>query len=70
MALNLKPGDRVVMNNEYYVSDEYKGRTFTVCSEPWMCCGTLIVSLEGLSGGFAVDGLTYVGRQYGYGQDT
>lgn len=72
MTLNLKPGDRVVFNDKYYVSEEYKGRTFTVCSEPWMCCGTLIVSLKGLSGGFAVDGLKYVWRCYGYGyaQDT
>ena len=65
----LKPGDRVVFNDKYYVSEQKKGRTWTVCSDPWMCCGTLIVRLEGLSGGYAVDGLCYVGREYGYGQN-
>ena len=54
----LKPGDKVVMNSKYHVSEQNKGRVWTVRSEPWMCCGTLVVSLEGKSGGYAVDGLT------------
>lgn len=66
---NLKPGDRVVMNDKYYVSEQNKRRVFTVSSEPWMCCGTLIVCLEGCTGGYAVDGLKYVGRCYGYGYE-
>lgn len=37
----MKPGDKVVMNNKYYVSAENKSRIWTVASEPWMCCGTL-----------------------------
>lgn len=53
----MKPGDKVVMNNKYYVSAENKRRIWTVASEPWMCCGTLVVKLEGKSGGYAVDGL-------------
>ena len=53
----MKPGDKVVMNNKYYVSAENKSRIWTVASEPWMCCGTLVVKLEGKSGGYAVDGL-------------
>ena len=40
----MKPGDKVVMNNKYYVSTENKSRIWTVASEPWMCCGTLVVT--------------------------
>ena len=68
--VDLKPGDKVVMNDKYRVSEQNKGRVWTVRSEPWMCCGELVVSLEGKSGCYAVDGLDYVGRCYGYGQDT
>ena len=56
----LKPGDKVVMNNNYYVSEQNKGRIWTVRSEPWMCCGQLVVSLAGKAGGYAVDGLDLV----------
>ena len=48
------------MNDHYYVSKQNKGKVWTVCSEPWMCCGTLVVKLEGKSGGYAVDGLDVV----------
>lgn len=67
---NLKPGDRVVMNDKYYVSEQNKRRVFTVCSETFMCCGKLLVCLEGCTGGYDVAGLDYVGREYGYGQNT
>ena len=53
-------GDKVVMNDNYYVSEANKGKVFTVISEPWNCCGTMIVKLDGISGGYAVDGLTVV----------
>lgn len=56
----MKTGDKVVMNDKYCVSEENKNKVFTVASEPWDCCGTLIVKLEGKSGGYAVDGLTLV----------
>lgn len=56
----MKPGDKVVMNNKYYVSAENKRRIWTVASKPWMCCGTLVVKLEGKSGGYAVDGLDII----------
>lgn len=59
----MKIGDRVVMNNKYYVSDKNKGKVWTVRSEPWECCGTLVVLLEGKSGGYAVDGLDIVEEQ-------
>ena len=56
----MKTGDKVVMNDKYCVSEENKNKVFTIASEPWDCCGTLIVKLEGKSGGYAVDGLTLV----------
>ena len=56
----LKPGDKVRMNNNYHVSDADKGKVWTVRTEPWMCCGTLVVGLVGKSGGYAVDGLDLV----------
>lgn len=54
----MKPGDKVVMNDHYHISEADKGRTWTVASEPWNCCGTMVVKLEGKSGGYAVDGLS------------
>lgn len=56
----MKPGDKVVMNNNYHVAEANKGRIWTVVSEPWNCGGTMIVKLEGKSGGYAVDGLNLV----------
>lgn len=43
----LKPGDKVVMNDHYHVSEENRGKVWTVRSEPWNCCGTMVVKLEG-----------------------
>ncbi len=56
----MKIGDKVVMTDKYYVSDKNKGKVWTVRSEPWMCCGTPVVLLEGKSGGYPVDGLRVV----------
>ena len=56
----LKPGDYVVMNDHYHVSEENRGKVWMVRSEPWVCCGTLVVKLEGKAGGYAVDGLDKV----------
>jgi hypothetical protein len=56
----LKPGDKVTMNNRYYVSEENRGKIWTVRSDQWDCCGTLVVKLEGKAGGYAVDGLDLV----------
>lgn len=53
----MKIGDKVTMNEKYYVSTENKGKVWTVQSEPWNLCGTEVVLLEGKSGGYAVDGL-------------
>lgn len=35
----LKPGDKVVMNDHYHVSEENRGKVWMVRSEPWVCCG-------------------------------
>ncbi len=44
----LKPGDRVVMNDNYHVSEENKGKVWTVCSEPWRCCDARSSSWKGI----------------------
>lgn len=56
----MKPGDKVMMNDNYHVSETDKGKVWTVTSEPWNCSGTMVVKLEGKSGGYAVDGLSLV----------
>lgn len=58
----LKIGDKVIMNDNYYVSAENRGKVFTVRSKPWMLCGTEVVKISGKAGGYAVDGLTKVGE--------
>lgn len=58
--MNLKPGDRVIMNDKYHVSPANKGKVWKVVSEPWIVCGSEVVKLEGKSGGYAVDGLDLV----------
>lgn len=59
----MKTGDKVIMNEKYLVSEKNKGKVFTVRSEPFECCGTTCVMLEGYSGCYAMDGLTRVGEQ-------
>lgn len=59
---NLKSGDKVTMNNNYYVSGKNKGVIFTVRSNPFDLCGTECVMLENYRGGYAADGLTKVER--------
>ena len=56
----LRPGDKVTMNDNYHVSEGDRGKVWTVKSEPWNCGGTMVVKLEGKSGGYAVDGLDLV----------
>lgn len=53
-------GKKVVMNDKYYVSEKNKGKVFTIISEPYSVCGTVVVKLDGLSGCYALDGLTEV----------
>ncbi|MDF2537440.1 MAG: hypothetical protein K0S76_461 [Herbinix sp.] len=57
---NLTIGDKVSMNNKYYVSEKNKGVVFIVRSEPFDLCGTECVMLENYRGGYAADGLMKV----------
>lgn len=57
---DIKIGDRVTMNNNYFVSEKDKNKIWTVRSNPWNCCGTIVVLLEGKSDGYAIDGLNVV----------
>lgn len=56
----IKKGDKVQMNDKYYVPDRNRGKTFTVITEPQDICGTISVWLEGFRGCYAVDGLRKV----------
>lgn len=55
-----KPGDKVRMNDKYFVTQANKKKIWTVRTGPWVCCGTMVVLLEGKAGGYAVDGLELV----------
>ena len=56
-------GDSVIMNEKYVVAEKNQGKVFTVRSQHFDICGTECVMLEGYSGGYAVDGLTVVGKR-------
>lgn len=55
---DIKVGDKVIMNDKYYVSEKNKGIEFIVRSESFDLCGTTCVMLENYRGGYALDGLT------------
>lgn len=40
--------------------EKYKDKTFVVTSEPWNLCGSEVIKLEGISGGFATEFLRKV----------
>lgn len=59
----LKPGDKVVKNNRYYVPEGEKGREYVVSSEPRMLCDTLVVEIScgtRRDPAYSVDGLDLV----------
>lgn len=60
MDTSLKPGDKVKMNDKYFVPSKEKDVIHEVLSMPWMVCGTWVVKISGRSAGYAVDGLTKV----------
>lgn len=51
-------GDKVKMNDKYWVSEKNKDVEWSVKSEVFEISGTACVMLEGYRGGYAVDGLT------------
>lgn len=53
-------GCKVIFNNKYRVSEKKRGKVYTVISEPYNVCGALVVKLDGVSGCYAVDGLTII----------
>lgn len=58
MKGKLSIGDKVIMNDKYFVSDKNKGRVFEVISNPQDICGTECVFLKYYVGAYAADGLT------------
>ncbi|OYP38088.1 hypothetical protein C8E03_108115 [Lachnotalea glycerini] len=66
--LDARIGDIVIMNNKYYVPKEKQGKEFEVVSEPWNLCGTMVVKLEGVRGGYAMDGLDLICRSESEGK--
>lgn len=40
--------------------EKYKDKIFTVTSEPWNLCGSEVIKLEGIAGGFATEFLRKV----------
>lgn len=57
---DLKIGDKVIMNGNYYVPNEYKGKVFIILSKSWMVCGTEVITISDNAKAYAVDGLTKV----------
>lgn len=53
-------GNKVAMNDNYYVSEKNRGVIFTVRSKPFDVCGTVCVMLENYKGCYALDGLREV----------
>lgn len=56
----MKIGDKVRMNNKYYVSEDNKDKTFTIAIPPKMVYGKLCVWLREYRGCYAADGLEVV----------
>lgn len=57
----LTVGDKVVMNDNYHVSEKNKGKEFVVTAGPQEVGGTMCVWLDGYKGCYAEDGLSKVG---------
>ena len=60
MKSKLSVGDKVIMNDKYFVAEKNKGRVFEVISNPQDICGTECVFLKYYVGAYAADGLTKV----------
>ncbi len=55
----MKIGTKVIMVN-CAEAEKYLGKVWVTRSEPWDCCGSKVVLLEGKSGGFDVSCLKEV----------
>ena len=58
--MSIKVGDKVRMNDRYYVSEKNRNKEFTVASNPHIVCGTACVWLKEFNGCYAADGLESV----------
>lgn len=58
MKGKLNIGDKVIMNDKYFVAEKNKGRVFEVISNSQDICGTECVFLKYYVGAYAADGLT------------
>ena len=57
----LHVGDKVIMHTcSEATLDKYKGEVFTCLSDPWDLCGSEVVLLDGVRGGFATEYLRKV----------
>ena len=59
----MNKGDKVKMNNKYYVNEKNRDMVFTVRTEPQRVGGTLVVWLDDFSSCYAVDGLDVVAER-------
>ena len=53
----LKPGDRVRINDKFGLAKKYEGQVFTVASEPWTVGSIELVKLKDQCGSMRVDSL-------------
>ena len=60
MKSKLSIGDKVIMNDKYFVAKKNKELVFEVISDPQDICGTECVFLKDYVGAYAADGLTKV----------
>ena len=52
----LHEGDKVIMHTcSESTSEKYKGKVFTCISEPWDLCGSEVIMIDGVRGGFATE---------------
>lgn len=56
----IKKGDRVKMNNKYFVTEKNKEKVFIVITDVQDMCGCKVVWLKGYNGCYAADGLEIV----------
>ena len=60
-ASGLHEGDKVMMHTCAESSiEKYKDKVFTCTSEPWDLCGSEVIMLDGVRGGFATEYLKKV----------
>ena len=52
----LHKGDKVVMHTcSESTLEKYKDKVFTCMSEPWDLCGSEVILIDGVRGGFATE---------------